>query len=159
MRRLLAFGLAFGLPLMSADLSWERLKDIRPGERVLVDYAEGKKVKSLKGTALSWTEDSLGVRVKSKDMSVPRADVRKVRVYRGKSRGRGAAWGFLIGAAAGFGLFGTAAAAEGGDSIVPVAPLIGIGALVCSGIGGGIGALIGAARMEPVYEAPKQPRQ
>ena len=152
---MLALLLSITLPLVASDAQWERLKSLRPGEKIWVDYRQDQKFHSAKAEAAAWTENSLSVRIQKSAVVLARGDVRKVAVYGGKSRGKGAGIGALIGAGIGAGLFGgTAAAASGGLDIVPVGAFVAGGILFSTGVGALIGLGLGSTRRATVYETP-----
>ena len=158
MRPLLALLLTITMPLAAFDTQWERLKSLRPGEKIWVDYTQDHKSHSAKAEAAAWTEDSLTVSIKKSAVILARGDVRKVAVYGGKSRGKGAGIGALIGAGVGAGLFGgTAAAASPGDfDIVPLGAFVAGGILFSAGVGALIGLGLGSTKKATVYEAPRK---
>jgi len=97
MKPLIAFLLAVTLPLIAADAQWERLKTLRPGERIWIDYSKGDKLQSAKAEMAAWTDDGLAVRIRKSEVVLARSDVRKVAVCGGKSWAKGAGIGALIG--------------------------------------------------------------
>ena len=155
MRQLLAFFLALTLPLLGADAQWEQLKKLRSGERIWINYTQSGKVKSAKGEAAACTDDGMTVRVKGKDLVLARADVRKVAVYGGKSRSKGAGIGALIGAPIGAAIYGAIAADDEAEFLdVPPAAIIVAGSLFIAGVGALIGLGVGATKKVTLYEAP-----
>lgn len=157
MRPLLALLLTITLPLAAFDTQWERLKSLRPGEKIWVDYTQNHKSHSAKAEAAAWTEDSLTVSIKKSAVVLARGDVRKVAVYGGKSRGKGAGIGALIGAGVGAGLFGGAAAASSGEmDIIPVGAFVAAGILFSASVGALIGLGLGSTKKATVYEAPRK---
>lgn len=155
MRQLIALVLTLALPLIGADAQWERLKDIRPGERIWIDYTEGNKLRSAQGEMAAWTEDSLAVRLKKSEVVLARGDVRKVAVYGGKSRGKGAGLGALVGAPVGAAIYGAFAASDDPSIVdIPAGALIVAGALFIAGVGAVIGLAVGATKKVTIYEAP-----
>jgi len=144
-----------------SDLRWEKLKALRPGEVIWINFTRGDKTVSSKAKMSVWTEDSLAVRMGKSDVVLARSDVRKVAVYAGKSRKRGALRGFLWGIATAAPIGGFAAALGAADGPVgagaKTAAII-VGGSICGGGGWGalIGAAIGVTKKETVYEAPKK---
>ena len=92
-----------------------------------------------------------GARSSSLGADVPRAELRKVSTYAGKSRGKGAGYGALAGAAAGAAAFGALALADDDLDVSP-ALVIAAGALWFGGAGAVVGLVIGAAKTQPIYE-------
>ena len=80
--------------------------------------------------------------------SVPRPEIQRVIINRGRHAGDGAFWGLGIGAASGL-IVGTALRCCGDPVVLPVT-------LILSGVGSGIGALIGVFYRDriAIYEAP-----
>ena len=118
---------------------WERVKLIEQGKNVSVKLHSGKTVS---GKIESWSTDGLSVR-QGKDKVTPlaKSDVAQVALVTGMSRGRKAAYGFMIGGAAGAGIGGAAAAGNGGGCCdVPPGALVGGMALLVGGIAAGIAA-------------------
>jgi hypothetical protein len=129
---------------------WERVKLIEKGKTVSVILASGVTVS---GKMDEWQPDGLVVRKgKDKTVTVARADVAKVYLVAGMSRGRRSAWAFGIGTAAGAGLYGAAVAATGGVEDMPAAAVIIGGGLFIGGISAGIAALI-PQHKELIYTA------
>ena len=115
MKQLVALFLAVTLPLIGADAAWENLKVVQPGQKLRIRYMAGEIPRMSEGTMVAWTEDSLAVRLSKGDLTVPKNDVRQVSMDAGKNRNKGAGYGFLVGAAAGGGILGTASAADTGS--------------------------------------------
>ena len=158
MRPFLALLLTITLPLIAADPQWERLKSLRPGERIWIDYMRGDKLQSAKAEASAWTEDSLAVRIKNSEVVLARGDVRKVAVYGGKSRAKGAGIGALIGAGVGAGisLSGGMLASGSGELGAEAAAVVAGFSMFCAGVGALIGLAAGSTKKVTVYEAPKK---
>ena len=126
------------LGLSQTDL-WERVQLIEKGKGISVTLASGKTVS---GKMDEWQANSLVVRQrKTKTVTVARADVAKVYLTAGMSRGRRALWAFGIGTAAGVGLYGAVVGAGDVDTEAAGAVIIG-GGLFIGGIAAGIAALI-----------------
>jgi hypothetical protein len=135
--------LAFGLPL--AAQSWDRLSELRPGDRIRVLDTTGE---TRTGEFVSSTADSLSIRTRRAESTLSRSSIRRVQVSGGKRRVRNLA----IGAAIGLGLglladnsLGRYLRNEGLDIARPATYAVPIGA------GAGIGAALPAYRT--VYRA------
>jgi hypothetical protein len=153
MKKLTALTLALALPLMGADAAWDRLQTVRPGEKIWVRYIQGEKSLKSQGTMVAWDNDSLTLRLRKGDEVVARNDVRKVSVYGGKSRSKGAAYGTLIGAGVGVGLFGAVVAANAFHSDLRPGLVLASAALVFGGIGAVVGLGVGVTKKVVLYEA------
>ena len=78
--------------------SWDNLKQLQPGQRIeVVDM----KLKSLKGTFVSFSEEAISLRVKESEVAVPRPDVLRVSLRENSKRTRNLLIGLGIGAAGG----------------------------------------------------------
>jgi len=78
--------------------SWDNLKTLRPGQKIeVVDM----KLKSLKGTFVSFSEEAISLCVKDGEVAVQRADVLRVRDREHSKRGRNALLGLGTGLATG----------------------------------------------------------
>jgi len=154
MKQVIAVLLTMTLPLIASDPQWERLKTLRPGEKIWIDYSKAEKLQSATAEMAGWTEESLAVRIKKSDVVLARSDVRKVAVYGGKSRAKGAGIGALIGAGIGAGLYGALAASHSVD--VNAGALIAGGSLFIAGIGALVGLGVGSTKRVTVYQASKK---
>jgi hypothetical protein len=138
---------------------------LAPGERIRVS-APALGIEQLVCTVSAFSPDSVVVEDRGTLLALPLVSVTKLEVYRGQrsQAGKGAVTGLLVGGGAGA-LFGLIAvgASEAGDW--GAGYVLG-GALICAGLGGGVGALIGAGvgqrrlveRWEPVLLYPSQGR-
>jgi hypothetical protein len=120
---------------------WSNLSVVRPGQRVRVVDSSPK---PRDGSFRSFSDSAIVVVGKSGEFSVPRQDVRSVRLMSGLSRSAHAAIGAAIGAGAGAGI----GAANSGK-----------GAAIGAFAGAAAGALIGAAlpvHNPVVFAAPLQ---
>jgi hypothetical protein len=142
----------FTMPLLSADADWDRLKSLRTGERIWIDYSTAGKRRSAKAEAVAWTAQDLSVRFGKTEVTLARSDVRKVSVYGGKSRKRGAGMGALIGGGIGAGLYGGLSLALGNDSDYPTGWLVAAGTLLFAGIGALVGVGIGSEKKVVIYQ-------
>jgi hypothetical protein len=139
-----------------SDLQWEKLKALRPGEVIWINFAKGGKTVPSQARMSAWTEDSLAVRMRKSDVVLARSDVRKVAVHAGKSRKRGALHGFVWGTVTIAPLFGYIGAVVGETAGATAAITVGGSLLWGGGIGAVIGAAVGVTRKETVYEVPKK---
>jgi hypothetical protein len=136
---------------------------LTPGDRIRVT-APSIGIEQLVCTLSAFSPDSVVVEDRGTLLSLPLASVTKLDVYRGQrsKAGKGAVTGLLVGTGAGT-LFGLIAAAA--SDVEETEYALG-GALIFAGLGGGVGALIGAAvgqrrpvdRWEPVLLYPSQGR-
>jgi len=152
MRRILGSVLVMLLlPLLAsaqdAGNSWNNLKQLRAGQEIeVVDM----KLKSLKGTFTSFSEEAISLRTDGGEVGVRRDDVFRVTLREGSKRLRNTLIGMGIGAAggvaAGVGLMeretGYAGAVAGTVALF-------------AGIGAGIGAALPAGT-PTVYRAPQR---
>ena len=152
MVRVLAILLSGALTSSAAIDDWENLRSLRAGERVWVRYREGNAIRDRKAAASAWAPESFTVRYKDRDIAIARADLRKVSVYAGKSRAKGAGYGALTGAAAGAAIYGVLALTSDDLDVSP-ALIIGAAALFFGGVGSAVGLAIGAAKTQAVYQA------
>jgi hypothetical protein len=113
---------------------WEDVQRTSPGQRIEVRTRDEI---STKGTFVSATSDSVVVREKSGERSIPRGQVRKVRIVDPSRRMRNGLLWTAIGAASGAAL--GAAVCPGCANEIGENPYIGPGAAA----GAGIGALSG----------------
>ena len=127
---------------------WERIKLIDQGKQVNVKLHSGKTVK---GRMESWDADGIGVRQgKDKVVPVAKSDVAQVAMVGGLSRGRKAAYAFLIAGGITGGLMGAACSAS--DCDVSVAAMAASSAVCVGGIAAGIAALF-PQHKEVIYQA------
>src|SRR5437016_13949565 len=93
MLRLLATVVAFALLPSSMAGSWQSLQELRPGQRIEVSRKAGDPIT---GTLVRLGDDSITVGAKQGEITIPRADITRVRT----SRSGHAKWfGLGIGAA------------------------------------------------------------
>jgi hypothetical protein len=132
--------------------SWQKLNRLTPGQQVEVNRRNGE---SLKGSFVSFSDDSISVRESQQDIVIPRNDVSRVRL---RSRGRhkalwiGLAAGAGGGAAVGAGVAASVSNQSGGDFASLKPAVIG----VCTGIGAVAGLAIGSildSRHDTIYRA------
>ena len=139
-----------GRPVCFAQVdAWERVRLVEPGKKVSVTLKSGK---SVNGKMHAWSADGVTLlQGKDRVVQVPRADVTKVAMAAGMSRGRRAGYAALIGGGVGAGLFTGLCA---GDSDCDIAPAsIGLVAgMFIGGIAAGIAALI-PQHKEVIYRA------
>jgi uncharacterized protein YcfJ len=134
-------------PAQSNQASWANLSRLQPGQKIQVDEVNSKR---LSGAFVNVSDSAIALKDATGEQSVPRQDVRSVKLAKGNHRLRNTLIGAGIGAGAGAGV--TAAAWEphgflGGR---------GVGATVGAVIGGLAGAIVGAVlpSHDTVYRAP-----
>ena len=82
----------------TGQASWDNLSQLRAGQKIeVVDM----KLKSLKGTFVSFSEEAISLRVKESEVAVPRPDVLRVSLRENSKRTRNLLIGLGIGAAGG----------------------------------------------------------
>jgi hypothetical protein len=133
--------------------SWQNLGKLSAGQRIEVERTNGSVAA---GAFVSFTDQSVSLHEKRRDIAVPRTEVARVRLRRAGARKCawiGAGIGAGVGAGAGAGLGEGLANRSGGDfrNLKPaiIGASAGIGALVGALIGSGIGnrhSVIYAAR-------------
>lgn len=129
-----------GLVLISVSVfaadtrSWAGVRELTPGKPIEVTMKQGKR---LNGSFVSSSEESIVIRTKDQESTVPRADVSRVELRKG-SRAvlLGAGIGAGAGAVIGYGAARWGANESGGD-FAGLTPAV-------SAIGAVIGALTGA---------------
>jgi hypothetical protein len=136
MRKVVAALLVLALPALATNADWERVKTLRSGEKIWLEHMRENRLQSVKADMVVWTEDALTVRIKKRDTTLARSDIRKIAVYAGKSRARVAGIGTLISAGIGLGLMGFSVTANQDDADVPAAAMLGGGGLLFGGVGG-----------------------
>jgi hypothetical protein len=143
-----------GPPLILAQSaldSWDNLGQIRTGQKIeVVDT----KMKPVQGNFVSYSEESILLRLGQDQMSMPRASVVSVKNREGPRRARNAWLGMAIGAAGGavIGAIAGKTYHEEGET--------GVFMLVWTPIGAGIGAGVGAAlpsRQVTIYRVKNLP--
>jgi hypothetical protein len=146
----LAWAILFGGQVCFAQVDpWDRVKLIEPGKKVSITLHNGK---SVNGIMSAWSPESVTVlRGGGKTVQVPRADIEKVAMNAGMSRGRRAAWGALIGGGVGAVLIGAVCGGTSDCDGSDVAIAAGA-ALWFGGIAAGIAALF-PQHKEVIYTA------
>lgn len=126
--------------LMARDgdlTSWQNLEQLAVGQAIEVTKANGE---SLRGTFVSFVDQSITLRGKQQEIAIPQSDVSRVRLR--SPGGRRWTWiGVAVGASAGLGVgawIGESVAEQSGGDFRNLKPAI-------IGVSGGIGALVGAA--------------
>ena len=129
-------------PVETSITDWNNLRQLRVGDKVeVVRHNLGKH----KGKVLAWTEESISLRLKNQDVTIPREEVYRV-TWLSKSR-RGGNRNVLIGLALGAAVGAVAASAAHepvGAVILFSTPLF---------IGIGVGAVIPSH--PTIYRAPR----
>ena len=128
-----------------ATQSWKSVAFIPVVSSVEVDLTTGE---TITGKFRSADERELVLEQDRLLRRVSRAEIRRVVLYQGRHSGRGALWGLGIGAASGL-VAGIMTRCCGDPVVVPVT-------LAFSGLGAGIGALLGTLvrKRAVIYEVP-----
>ena len=123
--------------------SWESVAFIPVLSSVAVDLTTGE---TLSGKFRSADEQTL-ILEDGGSRSIPRAEIQRVVINGGRQAGTGALWGLGIGAVSGVGWWISIYESDPEAILLP---------LMLSGIGAGIGALIGTASRDRtvIYESP-----
>jgi hypothetical protein len=111
--------------------AWENLSALQAGKTIQVVEMNSKKVP---GAFVNVTDAAISLQAPGGEQTIPRTDVRSVKLMENRHRLRNAAIGAAIGAGVGA---GAGAAAGRGD------PADGIGVGILAVIGGAAGALVG----------------
>ena len=136
---------------------WEKVAHLEAGSRLTVEMKRGDRIK---GHFMGLSETELDLLVHPSRVSIPRADIRRIKHYPTDGLGDGVGKGAAVGAGIGAFFGGAAGSSEGGGAE---------GALIGGSLGAGIGALFGvgiglisdAVVKSPsvvVYEAPRNSR-
>jgi hypothetical protein len=130
--------------------SWSNLRDLSPGKRIEIVRGGGKTVS---GSFVSWSADSLTLRDKTQEISVARPDVLRVR----ERRGSAATWiGAGIGAGAGAGIgygAGQSLTNQSGGDFASLTPAVSAaGAVIGAAAGAIVGHFIGS-RHSTIYRS------
>ena len=88
-------GAAQGAPSDPDD--WARLGNLKARQKIEVSLTNLAKHK---GKFLAWTEETITLRVKKRELTIPRAEVHRIWVFGGRKIRWGAGIGFLVGIAA-----------------------------------------------------------
>jgi len=134
------------------EAQWENLKGLKVGQRIeVIDM----KLRSLKGTFVSVSEEAISLQVGNNNVSVERPNVFRVSDRENSRRGRNALIGLAIGAGAvaPFAIIGGVICSnEGGNCADVIVPALAAGA----GAGAGLGAAVTSYRT--IYRAKKLKR-
>jgi len=145
---LLATGLGFA---QTAEDSWDNLMQLRVGQKIeVVDM----KMKSLRGTFVSLSEEGIAVQTGNGQETVERGNVLRVTLREHPKRLRNALRGAVIGAVA-LGVPVTILAPRADISGSQTAAAIGLGFAIGAGAGAGIGAAVPS--YATIYRAVKKP--
>jgi hypothetical protein len=157
-QRLLSLGLALAFALTQAQPAsaqalshddWSAVQALSPGQKIIVRTKDGDR---LSGRFDSANDLLINFTDGKKKISLTRESVRLVQLDRGNSRGKGALFGMLVGAGAGFAVGSVLYFPFKDDMVdttVPAAAALG------AAIGAGVGAATGKGnKNETVYEAP-----
>ncbi len=159
-QRLLKLGLALAFALAQGTAAaaqtrarplddWSAVQTLSPGQKIVVRTKDGDR---LTGRFDSANDLLLNFADGKRKVSLTRESVRLVQLDRGNSRAKGALFGALVGAGAGF-AFGSALYFPFRDDMVGAT--VPVSAAMGMAIGTGIGASTGKGnKNETVYEAP-----
>lgn len=120
--------------------SWQNLRQLATGQEIEVTRTNGS---SVRGTFISFVDQSISLREKQQELAIPRTDVSRVRLRPAKRRRYlwiGLAVGAGAGAGAGAGIGENLANESGGDFRNLKPAIIGVSA----GLGALVGAVIGS---------------
>lgn len=134
-------------PLQAQGLrppSWDAVKQLTSGERIVIDLTNSRQQK---GQFVNAQDDALAVRSGERTLTFRRSEVRRVGVRGPSKRLRNLALGAVIGAAGGL----VSAAASKGKSERGF--VTGMNTLIGLGIGTGVGAALPADRYRTIYTA------
>jgi len=135
------------------ESEWGNLQRLRVGDKVeVVRYNLSKH----KGKMLAWTEESISLRLKNQEVTIPREDVYRVTWLSKSKRRRNALIGLVVGAGVGavFGANIRGDLGPGDRGYVTAAEAAGVMSLFFGGIGAGVGA---AFPSHPtIYRAPRR---
>jgi hypothetical protein len=133
---------------------WTVLMAVQPGEKLLIKFKDGKK---LKGEFRSVSENTLALSHDGETASFDKLDIQEIRLGHGRSFKKPILIGALVGAGAGAGLGAAASASDNGDWFdFKPSQTIPVGAAVGAIFGTATGAVIGLVRGqgELIYRAP-----
>ena len=117
----------------AVETEWSNLQQLRVGDKVeVVRYNLSKH----KGKMLAWTEESISLRLKNQEVTIPREEVYRVTWLSKSKRGRNALIGLVVGAAVGT-LIGRAQWCSGEPGFNACTF---VGLVMGTGIGAGVGA-------------------
>ena len=145
------FAPAFARPAAAPEppADWSAVQALSPGQKIVVRTRDGDR---LTGRFDSASDLLVNFSDGKRKISLTRESIKRLQLDRGNSRGRGALFGALIGAGAGFAVSSIFYFPYRDDmvgSLVPVSTALG------AGIGAGFGTATGKGnKNETVYEAP-----
>ena len=146
-------------PAKTAKPDWKKLKNLSAWNN-LGKLQLGKKIEVLqtnlakhKGRFLFWTEETITLRVKKRELTIPREQVHRVTRLKKSHRIRNGLIGLVAGAAVGALIFESAESEEGAI----VAAIIGVPLSI--GIGAGVGAAIPPGRPTIYLAARETPKE
>jgi hypothetical protein len=158
LRRLGMFLCVLGMPFVahaqSNKTSWENLSGLAPGHKIQVTETNSKKVS---GTFVSVSDTAISLQDPNGAQTVPRTDIRAVKLMENKHRLRNAAIGAAVGAGAGAGIGAGAYRSCKPNESFCVDPIGRAGAAgIVAAAGGAAGAIVGALwpSHETLYRAP-----
>jgi PEGA domain-containing protein len=118
--------------------NWENLKSLAPGKAIEV---EGMDSKTLRGTFVGLSDESLTLRVRTAETTLGRSYVLRLTDRAHTRRGHEAAIGALIVGAIGAVIGGVRAGGESGESGAGAAGGMAVGGAIGAGLGAGLGSL------------------
>jgi hypothetical protein len=135
---LCVLGMPFVVHAQSNKTSWENLSGLAPGHKIQVVEMNSKKVS---GTFVSVSDTAISLQDPSGAQTIPRTDVRIVKLTENEHRLRHAAIGAAIGAGAGAGIGAGVYKGCKSDESFCIDP---VGRGGAAGIGAAVGAAVGA---------------
>ena len=134
----------------SDESDWGNLRQLRVGDKVeVVRYNLSKH----KGKMLAWTEESISLRLKNQEVTIPREEVYRVTWLSKSERGRNALIGLVVGAVVGAVLGATIRGDLGADDPTAAATAV-AASLTFGGVGAGVGAAFPS--YPTIYRAPRR---
>ncbi len=142
----------------SGEGDWGNLRQLRVGDKVeVVRYNLSKH----KGKMLAWTEESISLRLKNQEVTIPREDVYRVTWLSKSKRRRNALIGLVVGAVVGavLGANIRGDVSPGDPGFMTAAEAAGAVSLFFGGIGAGVGAAFPSHPTIYRASSPKQLRR
>jgi hypothetical protein len=139
---LCVLAMPFVVHAQSNKTSWENLSGLAPGHKIQVTEMNSKKVS---GTFVSVSDTAISLQDPGGEQTIPRTDVRIVKLMENKHRLRNAAIGAAVGAGVGAGIGAGAYRACKPDESFCIDPIgrAGVAGIVAAA-GGATGAIVGA---------------
>ncbi len=123
----------------AAETGWSNLQQVRVGQKIEVVDTNLKK---LKGTFLSFSEETVSLRVGKDEVGVQRPNVLRVSLRGRPKRSTSALVGAAIGALAGVGVGALAATRYGSGDPRSESFIVFLGTAIGAGAGAGVGAAV-----------------